>query len=134
VQDKEGLIQELVEDKDYGTLTRDELSARIREGSVEISAGLYSPVLREATSGRLMRGSGAMMRSGVSPADYMAALGDELMEGVVRSLVTNAQEGDSRAAMFLIKLWMGDSTPTTDVPPLMEQMHATSGTHRRVHN
>ena len=134
MQDKETLIQELDKDKDFGPFTRDEIAQQVREGTLVISEGLYSPVLRHGETGRIVRGSGAPIRSGVNPADFMASLGDEFMQDVVESLVNSAREGDSRAAMFLIKMWMGDSIPTYDAPPLSEQMRIINGSHNRVHN
>jgi hypothetical protein len=133
--DSTSLIEQLREDRDYGSYSLDELRACITEGTVSIEVGQRLPVLRDTSTGQILRGSGPTLRSGLDFRDILATMGDRYMESVVEGLVRAAEGGDVKAAIFLIDRWAGRNSPPKieggGVEDLMAEINGNTGRVRR---
>jgi hypothetical protein len=128
----ETLMSQLGEDRDYGLLSFETVKERIEDGSISIEIGQKHPVLRDAETGQILRGSGPTLRSGIDMRDVLASMADIHLEQVIESLVEQARNGDIKAAIYLIDRWCGRYTEPKKEPSFLDEMLEEKSAHRRV--
>lgn len=130
--DTETLVDQLKDDRDYGLLSFETVKERIEDGSISIEIGQKHPVIRDAGTGQILRGSGPTLRSGIDMRDVLASMADSHLESVIEGLVEQARNGDTKAAMYLIDRWCGRYSEPKKEPSFLDEMLEDKDAYRRI--
>jgi hypothetical protein len=114
------LIAKLDPNRDYGWRKFNSMEAYIRSGEIVIAEGVNLPVLRDARTGKVIKGSGKAITQSTRRDAFRKEFNEVAspqVRGLVESLIDRGLNGDTRAAIYVIDRVLGQATPEASNTP-----------------
>ena len=114
------LISKLLPDRNYGERSYDEVVQDVKDGILTIHEGETIPILRDATTGLTVRGTGVPERKNTKQSWHERFVERAISDfpDVYDSLVRSAHNGDSRALIYFFDRLMGSPARQLQVQTL----------------
>ena len=108
------LIAKLDPTRDYGWRKFNSMEAYIRSGEIVIAEGVNLPVLRDARTGKVIKGSGKAITQSTRRDAFRKEFNEVAspqVRGLIEALIDRGLTGDTRAAIYVIDRVLGQMTP-----------------------
>lgn len=116
------LLSELDPERDYGNRSVEEVKKEVTEGKLEIAKGVAHPVIRDAQTGHLVKGSGRLpttttvVESRSSWDRAFREAGSMYFDVVFDQLIQLCMVGNFKAIEFFMNRMGGKPTDNKDIP------------------
>ena len=121
-REEQGLIERLEYDRDYGaSRTRHDVVKDIQDGTIKIYEGTTFPVLKDAVTGKILKGSGRMpsevqsVRGRSGWTERFRDLGRDHFDEMFERLLDRCRVGDFKALEFYFNKMAGKPSENKDL-------------------
>ena len=121
-REEQGLIERLEYDRDYGaSRTRHDVVKDIQDGTIKIYEGTTFPVLKDAVTGKIVKGSGRMpsevqsVRGRSGWTERFRDLGRDHFDEMFERLLDRCRVGDFKALEFYFNKMAGKPSENKDL-------------------